>query len=335
MWCLLLDVAGRPYNGTSAACVSLPAGSAIAQLKDAVKGVHSNKLSCYDAADLLVYRNRADFEKRNTTIDDKENTPMGPTELCESLGSKEDMIVVVVPSPTRTSSGNSPVSSLTGEKPNPKRRQRWTELNKNLQGIVRPYKTSDSTAHPCVTWNQVESVFNPTNSIQPRRYIDDAHLSFLAQYLSITTRCFGHITTGSQAKRLHFIAPILMCVCNLLQGDVEFVVEEDLVGNFVKARCHFEFMIRRGRKVICVIQAKKDDLEQGMVQFLIGSEVAAEVGSLDDVYGIVTNYIQWNFLHTFSDRVEKEECSLRLTPNGPERESLREIAEKIYGMLTG
>jgi hypothetical protein len=29
-----------------------------------------------------------------------------------------------------------------------------------------------------------------------------------------------------------------------------------------------------------------------------------------------------------------EECSLRITPNGPERESLKEIAEKIYGMLS-
>ena len=47
----------------------------------------------------------------------------------------------------------------------------------------------------------------------------------------------------------------------------------------------------------------------------------------------LTNYIQWNFLRSLNDKVEKEECSLRLTPNGPERESLKEIAEKIYGML--
>jgi hypothetical protein len=51
------------------------------------------------------------------------------------------------------------------------------------------------------------------------------------------------------------------------------------------------------------------------------------------VYGIVSNYIQWNFLHSLNDKVEMEECSLCLTPNDPERESLKENAEKIHGML--
>jgi hypothetical protein len=59
----------------------------------------------------------------------------------------------------------------------------------------------------------------------------------------------------------------------------------------------------------------------------------AEIEGLDIVHGIVTNYIQWNFLRNLNDKVEMEECSLRLTPYGPERESLKEIAEKIYAML--
>ena len=87
-------------------------------------------------------------------------------------------------------------------------------------------------------------------------------------------------------------------------------------------------MLKRGTKAVCIVEAKKDDIEQGMAQDLVGCEVAAEVGGLDIVYGIVTNYIQWNFLRSLNDKVEKEECSLRLTPNGPERESLKEIAEK-------
>ena len=126
----------------------------------------------------------------------------------------------------------------------------------------------------------------------------------------------------------------MICVCILLDGDVEIVVEEDLVGSFVKAHGHFEFMLRRGNRAICIVEAKKDDVEQGMAQDLVGCEIAAELGGLDIVYGIVTNYIQWNFLRSLNDKVEKEECSLRLTPNGPERESLKEIAEKIYGMLS-
>jgi hypothetical protein len=58
------------------------------------------------------------------------------------------------------------------------------------------------------------------------------------------------------------------------------------------------------------LKLKKDDVEQGMAQNLVGCEVAAEVGGLDIVYGIVTNYIQWNLLRSLNDKVEKEECSL-------------------------
>jgi hypothetical protein len=70
-------------------------------------------------------------------------------------------------------------------------------------------------------------------------------------------KCFGAITTGKEAKRLHFIAPILVCICFLLKGDVKIVAEEDLVGNFVKAHGHFDFMLTRGTKAVCIVEAKK------------------------------------------------------------------------------
>jgi hypothetical protein len=125
----------------------------------------------------------------------------------------------------------------------------------------------------------------------------------------------------------------LVCVCFLLKGDVKIVAEEDLVGNFVKAHGHFEFILIRGTKAVCIVEAKKDNIEQGMAQNLVGCEVVAEVGGLDVVCGIVTNYIHWNFFCSCNDKVEIDECSLHPLSNGPERESLKEIAEKIYSML--
>jgi hypothetical protein len=327
VWFLLLDSAtGEPYKGTTADFVSLPASAVVAQFRDAVHLKNSSILTGITPSQLLVNENKAAF------VDGKEE-PLDPTESLGLLGSKEDMLVVVVPS-SRSSSRSTSESSLSGKEPNPKRKQRWIELNEILDGNAKKSKTDDSTAYSYVSWNQVKTVFNPTNYVQPRRNIDDAHLSFLAQYLSFTIKCFGDITTGKEAKRLHFIAPVLICVCILFDGDVDIVAEEDLVGTFLKAHGHFEFMLRRGNKAVCIVEAKKDDVEQGMAQDLVGCEVAAEVGGLDIVYGIVTNYIQWNFLRSLNDKVEKEECSLRITPNGPERESLKEIAEKIYGMLS-
>ena len=328
VWFQLLDSAtGEPYKGTTADKVAVSSSADVADFRDAVKAKYSNKLSSVDSGELLVYKSKAAF------VDGKEE-PFEEDSLLDGLGkSKKEALIVVVPS-SRSPSRSTSESSLTGKEPNPKRKQRWIELNEILEGNAKKSKTNDSTAYSYVTWNQVKTVFNPTNYVQPRRKVDDAQLNFLSQYLSITTKCFGDITTGKEAKRLHFIAPVLICVCILFNGDVDIVVEEDLVGNFVKAHGHFEFMLRRGNKAVCIVQAKKDDVEQGMAQDLVGLEVAAEVGGLDIVYGIVTNYIQWNFLRSLNDKVEKEECSLRITPNGPERESLKEIAEKIYGMLS-
>lgn len=94
-------------------------------------------------------------------------------------------------------------------------------------------------------------------------------------------------------------------------------------------------MMRRGKKAVCgVVEAKKYDVEKGMAQDFVSCEVAAEIGDLDVVHGIVTNYIQWTFLRNLNDVVEMEECSLRLTPNDPDRESVKEIVEKIHGMLS-
>jgi len=49
---------------------------------------------------------------------------------------------------------------------------------------------------------------------------------------------------------------------------------------------------------------------------------------------LIENYMQWNFFRSLNDKVEIEECTLRLTPEGPERESLKKIAGKIYVMLS-
>jgi hypothetical protein len=335
VWFLLLDAAsGQSYMGTSAAKVSISSTADVDDFRKAVLDDNSAMLTGICRSQLSVYANKDAFDKRNATTDEEKAEPLEEDSLIGGLGSsKKEALVVLIPS-TRSFSRDASESSLTGKGPNPKRKQRWIELNEIIEGNAKKSKTNDSIAYSYVTWNQVKFVFNPTNYVQPRRNIDDAQLSFLSQYLSMTTRCFGDITTGTEAKRLHFIAPVLICVCILLEGDVDIVVEEDLTGNFVKAHGRFEFMLRRGNKAVCIVEAKKDDMEQGMAQDLVGCEVAADVGGLDIVYGIVTNYIQWNFLRSLNDKIEKEECSLNLTPDGPERESVKKIAEKIYAMLS-
>jgi hypothetical protein len=73
IWFLLVDSAtGQPYKGTTVSSIlrSSLVVPVIDQFRDAVKAKHSNKLSSVDAADLLVYKNKAAFDKR-TVLEEK------------------------------------------------------------------------------------------------------------------------------------------------------------------------------------------------------------------------------------------------------------------------
>ena len=104
VWFLIVDsVTGKPYKGTTADYVSLPPGSVIAQFRDAAHLKNSSILTGITSSQLTVYKNKAAFDKRNAAVDDGKEEPLDPTESLGLLGSKEDMLVVAVPSPTSSS----------------------------------------------------------------------------------------------------------------------------------------------------------------------------------------------------------------------------------------
>ena len=107
IWFQLLDsVTGEPYKGTSADYVCLPPTFVIAQFRDAVKAKCSNKLSSVDASDLLVYKNKAAFDKRNSS--EEKEAPLKPSLFLTGLGETEEeaLVVVVQASNLRDKLGN-------------------------------------------------------------------------------------------------------------------------------------------------------------------------------------------------------------------------------------
>ena len=97
-WFLLLDSAtGVPYKATSADKVAVTSPADVADFRDAVKAKHANKLSTVDAADLLVYKSKAAFDKRNAAADDGKQEPLKSSCLLDGLGiTEEDALIVVV-----------------------------------------------------------------------------------------------------------------------------------------------------------------------------------------------------------------------------------------------
>ena len=100
IWFHLYDAGtGQPYKGTSVDAVSCSPGSIVLQFRKAVKAEHSNKLSSVDAADLLVFKNKAVFDNRNA--DKGQEEPLEEDSLITGLGtSKKEALIVVVPGMT-------------------------------------------------------------------------------------------------------------------------------------------------------------------------------------------------------------------------------------------
>ena len=152
------------------------------------------------------------------------------------------------------------------------------------------------------------------------------------KYLSMVNNCFKDLN-GKEAKRLYYISPIIVAVCSAFNGEVSISVEEDIVGKRVQANGRFEMVLQRGNKRVCIVEAKRDDIEQGMSQCLVGCEVAADLDNLDVVYGIVTNYEAWRLTRSGNENIRTEEITLTLHNRVPNEASLRELCGKIYGIL--
>lgn len=245
IWFSLLDSASeQPFGGCTADFVSLPHGSHVAQFRDAVHTKNVSILNGIVPSQLLVYKNTVDFVWRNSTVKDGEDYDNGsleeqpalhPTQSIQGLGSMEDMLVVVVPSSSRNTSSLPIVPDSTKEsswdrvEPRLKRKQRWAEINKVLEGNVKkPKANNEDPPDSSICWEQVKSIFQLTKYVQSQRVMDDAQIDFLKKYLRCTTKCFGPVSLGKEANRLHFIAPFLVSVCMLLGGDdVRISVEEN------------------------------------------------------------------------------------------------------------
>jgi hypothetical protein len=217
------------------------------------------------------------------------------------------------------------------------RKRRWDELNPILIEVAaKNKKLKESAAYSSLTWKLISPIYKLQLYSQPVKEVPSETIEYIQDYLSKAHRGLGALAQGNESKRLHFIAPILICIVILFgpNDPVEIVIEEDLSGEQVKANGHFEFMLKRKDKIVCIVEAKHYDLQQGIAQDLVGMEVASDVDDLDVVYGIVTNYAEWIFLKNHNDKVEMDEDVLKRENGTPTLESLKRITGKIYALLS-
>jgi hypothetical protein len=225
------------------------------------------------------------------------------------------------------------------------RKKRWEELNPiliqaEIDAAARSRKKNlkENVAYSTLNWSLISPIYERImhEYSQTVKEVPQETMKLLHNYIVTLTRRFTSVTTGEESQRLHFIAPILVYVSDLFgpEDSVQIVVEEDLHGVNVKANGRFEFMLKCNNKRVCIVEAKKDDMEQGMVQDLVGMEVASDLDGLDTVNGIVTNYVEWIFLKSQNDKIEKNFDTLQFELDVATPESLQRIAGKIYSLLS-
>ncbi|KAG2765830.1 hypothetical protein PC129_g22197 [Phytophthora cactorum] len=230
-----------------------------------------------------------------------------------------------------------PIAAAANHEPHPARKKRWEELNevldRNKKAKVNAAGES-STGYSYVSFSDVDRVMRARRYEQSSKVIEIEKIDVLHAYLLLLTKAFGEIVTGKEAKRLHFIVPILACVCGLFDGEVRILAEETVIGKRVHGDGSFEFVIERGSKRVCIVEAKRDDFQQGLAQAYVGCEVLADVEGLTKLYSIVTNFKEWYFSRSLDDKVERDDATIDLEHDIPTRESVKRIAEKIYSMLS-
>mmetsp|Transcript_11046 Transcript_11046/g.23672 ORF Transcript_11046/g.23672 Transcript_11046/m.23672 type:complete len:393 (-) Transcript_11046:423-1601(-) len=295
---------------------------------DLLRTKNPNSIGICDHADLKVYRTVTDFAAKADALDWKDDI--------STFGiDKSDPLCVVLPNLPVTKSASSP--EVSGKVSNA-RKLRWEKINNVLDSLSKSkigVSGVASTPFSAISWNDVGQVFEPYMRLLslPDEIIPARDLDVLYNCVISVVKCFGFPSVGNEAKRLYFIAPILVCVCLLLK-DVLIEVEENFRGSRIKTNGKFEFVLCRGGKRICITEAKTGELMQGRAQALLGCEALSDIQGLSTVYCVITDFIKWDFLCSKDDVIEVYQTSLDFEMGVPTRESLGKIAGKLYSLLS-
>lgn len=227
--------------------------------------------------------------------------------------------------------------------PHPHRLERWNKINsilaRNNKKKARTNEDGFTTPYSSSRWTAVGPVFDDdrVKYVEAIRPIPANDLEVLSKVLTWIMKCFEWTlidVKDNEAKPLHVIAPILWAVVQLLP-DVKIFIEENLDGNHIDAHGHFEFVLMRGNKRVCIVEAKEEKFKQGMAQALLGCEVAADLDHSHEVYAVVTNVEKWIFLKSLDEEILCDEFNaLTFDENGsPHAAQLKEVTGKLHSML--
>lgn len=182
-----------------------------------------------------------------------------------------------------------------------------------------------------MSWNQLKSILKISPYIQSKTTVHAHQLQSSAQYIISALKYFESTVEDFQRRLL--VSSILVAACQLFDDDksVQIQFDQAIRGVSLNYECTFDFILRRKNKIIAVIYAKHDRIEQGMVRAFLGCEALSEKFELKSVDAVVTNLFAWTFLKSSDDEARMDERAFDILSKPSE--SLTEITGRLYKML--
>jgi hypothetical protein len=183
---------------------------------------------------------------------------------------------------------------------------------------------------------QITSTYGFQPYEQKRIAIPDEEFKLLYNQLNIIAKnCKGN----NEARNLKLISPVLWCLTKIVPG-LEISCEETFFGESILLRGRFEFVLYKDMHHVGLLEAKKEDMNQGLSQLLMGQEVMGERTPSKIILGVVSTFDRWDFIRNEPEKIycdegnyiqyEVSQDSEKVTIN---EESLRKIVEKFHGLL--
>ncbi|KAI9307868.1 hypothetical protein BJ944DRAFT_237507 [Cunninghamella echinulata] len=135
----------------------------------------------------------------------------------------------------------------------------------------------------------------------PMKEIDNEVIEQISKSLIGLTKAYGMVDEGNEYKRQEFVSTIIFKIVEqYYDKGVKLKREKQIEGEDIKGPV--EFVIVRGKLILIVIEAKKQDWDQGRAQILTQlyntytENIKLGAPKNHVIYGILTTGYTWEFI---------------------------------------
>jgi hypothetical protein len=186
-----------------------------------------------------------------------------------------------------------------------------------------------------IKWDDIRDIYesNLPSFTFKEGFINKYSCITLCSYTAQLVKCFPGPIFGNYTKQAQLILPIFAIACGPFK-DAEMTLNKGYTNSKLKLQGKFDLFIKKGNKRFGVIHAKMGQLEQAMTECILGMEAVSDSDQVQNVYGVVTDYIYWFFLERRHDVVRRHISTLALNGDVPLDTSLLSIASTIVSLLS-